>query len=43
MIKSDKIAIVKFIPRENSTVKFCALIAQDESVDKEGNKTPAGF
>ena len=30
MIKSDKIAIVKFIPRSNAQVKFCALIAQDE-------------
>jgi ATP-dependent DNA helicase 2 subunit 1 len=27
MIAQDKIAIVKFIPRENSQVKFCAMIA----------------
>jgi len=33
MIAQEKIAIVKFIPRENSQVKFCAMIAQEEKVD----------
>jgi hypothetical protein len=37
MIKADKIAIVKFVPRENSQVRFCALVAQEESIDpKDG-------
>lgn len=26
MIKQDKIAIVRFTPRENSAVRFCALL-----------------
>ena len=26
MIKSDQIAIVRFIPRDNSVVRFCALL-----------------
>ncbi len=26
MIKDDKIAIVRFIPRDNSAVRFCALL-----------------
>lgn len=26
MIKLDKIAIVKFIPRENANLRFCALV-----------------
>lgn len=26
MIRDDKIAIVRFIPRENSVVRFCALV-----------------
>jgi ATP-dependent DNA helicase 2 subunit 1 len=33
MISQDKIAIVKFIPRENSTVRFCAMVAQEEKID----------
>jgi len=33
MIKENKIAIVKFIPRENSAIRFCALVPQEESID----------
>jgi hypothetical protein len=33
MISQDKIAIVKFIPRETSTVRFCAMVAQEEKID----------
>jgi hypothetical protein len=35
MIKDDKIAIVRFIPRDNSVVRFCALLPQDEKIDDE--------
>lgn len=35
---------MKFTPRENSQVKLCALVAQDESVDaNDGSVTPPGF
>ena len=44
MIKAEKVAIVKFVPRENSAVRFCALVAQEEQIDpKDGFQTPAGF
>ena len=44
MIKDDKIAIVRFIPRDNSVVRFCALLPQEEKVDEEdGFQTPPGF
>jgi ATP-dependent DNA helicase 2 subunit 1 len=44
MIRDDKIAIVRFIPRDNSAVRFCALIPQEEKVDEEdGFQTPSGF
>lgn len=44
MIKSDKIAIVKFIPRENANLRFCALLPQEEQFDNsDGFQTPAGF
>lgn len=44
MIKENKIAIVKFIPRENSALRFCALVPQEESIDQQdGFQTPAGF
>lgn len=26
MIREDKLAIVRFIPRDNSVVRFCALL-----------------
>jgi ATP-dependent DNA helicase 2 subunit 1 len=44
MIQLDKVAIVRFIPRENSSVRFCALIPQEEKYDQEdGFQTPPGF
>ncbi|CDW84185.1 ku p70 dna helicase [Stylonychia lemnae] len=44
MIDEDKIAIVRFIPRDNSVVRFCALIPQAERVDEDdGFQTPPGF
>jgi ATP-dependent DNA helicase 2 subunit 1 len=44
MLKAEKIAIVKFIPRENSQLRFCALVPQEEQIDsKDGYQTPAGF
>lgn len=44
MIRDDKVAIVRFIPRDNSVVRFCALLPQEEKVDEEdGFQTPAGF
>lgn len=44
MLDEDKIAIVRFIPRDNSVVRFCALIPQREKVDDEdGFQTPPGF
>jgi hypothetical protein len=37
MIKAEKVALVKFVPRENSAVRFCALVAQEEQIDpKDG-------
>jgi len=33
MLAQDKVAIVKLIPRENSAVRFCAMVAQEEKVD----------
>ena len=35
MIEEDKIAVVRFIPRDNSVVRFCALLPQKEKVDEE--------
>lgn len=44
MIALDKIAIVKFTPRVNSQVRFCAMVPQEEKVDpNDGFQTPAGF
>lgn len=44
MLAQDKIAIVKLIPRENSQVRFCAMLPQDERIDpQDGFQTPAGF
>lgn len=44
MVAQDKIAIVKFTPRENSQVRLCAMIAQEEKIDpNDGFQTPAGF
>lgn len=44
LLTQDKIALVKFIPRDNASVRFCALVPQDEKIDaKDGFETPAGF
>jgi len=43
MIKRDKVAIVRFIPRDNSVVRFCALVPQDEKTDEDGFQVPPGF
>lgn len=43
LIAQDKIAIVKFLPRDNSQVRFCALVPQDEKIDGDGFQTPPGF
>ena len=44
LISQDKIAIVKFIPRENSTVQFYALFPQDKKLDSDDDfETPAGL
>jgi len=42
MNKKDKVAIVKVRLKENSTMRFCALIPQEEKKDSEG-LTPSGF
>ena len=39
----EKVAIVKFIPREGGSIRFCALIAQKESFDEDYFQTPPGF
>ena len=33
MLAADKYAMVKFVPRENSMVRLCALLPQEEKVD----------
>lgn len=43
MVTKNKVAIVRFMPREGAQVRFCALIAQDESYDQDHFQTPPGF
>lgn len=43
MLNKNKVAIVKFIPREGSNIRFCALIAQKECFDEDYFQTPPGF
>ena len=44
MKEQDKIAIVRFIPRENSPVRFCALLPQVGKVDPQNDiQQPSGF
>ena len=43
MLVKKKCAIVKFVAREGSTVKFCALMPQQEKYDEEYFQTPPGF
>ena len=43
MANKKKCAIVKFVAREGSTVKFCALLPQQEKYDEDYFQTPPGF
>ena len=44
MIRKDKIAIVRVQVRDNTQVRFCALLPQDEKFDDmSGIQTPPGF
>jgi len=44
MIRKDKIAIVRVQVRENTSVRFCALLPQEEKFNEEsGLQTPPGF
>ena len=43
MTNKKKCAIVKFVAREGSTVKFCALLPQQEKYDEDYFQTPPGF
>ena len=43
MLNKKKCAIVKFVSREGSVVKFCALIPQAEKYDEDYFQTPPGF
>ena len=44
MTKKEKIAIVRVQVRENTSVRFCALLPQDEKHDElSGVQTPPGF
>ena len=43
MLNKNKCAIVKFIAREGSVIKLCALIPQIEKYDEDYFQTPPGF
>ncbi|CAI2360743.1 unnamed protein product [Moneuplotes crassus] len=45
LVKKDKVAYVRFIPREGAMVRFCYLIPQKEQGVKEGSEEylPPGF
>ena len=43
LIQKNKVAIVKFIPREGCGVRFCALLPQKETFDADLFQTPPGF
>lgn len=43
MANKKKCAIVKFVAREGSTVKFCALFPQQEQYDEDYFQTPPGL
>jgi len=46
LIKKDKVAIVRFVPREGAMVRFCAMVPQDENPNNDalgGQYTPPGF
>jgi ATP-dependent DNA helicase 2 subunit 1 len=43
LVSKNKVAIVKFIPREGANIRFCALIPQKETFDEDLFQTPPGF
>ena len=43
MLNKNKCAIVKFVAREGSVVKLCALMPQAEKYDEDYFQTPPGF
>ena len=44
MITKNKIAIVRVQVRDNTSLRFCALLPQEESMDESsGLQTPPGF
>jgi len=43
MIAKDRIAIVRFVPRVTSSVRFAALLPQSEAFDEDNFQTPPGF
>ena len=43
MLNKNKCAIVKFVAREGSVVKLCALLPQAEKYDEDYFQTPPGF
>lgn len=43
MTSKNKVAIVKFIPREGANIRFCALVPQKETFDEDYFQTPPGF
>jgi ATP-dependent DNA helicase 2 subunit 1 len=43
MLNKNKVAIVKFIPREGANIRFCALVPQKECFDEDFFQTPPGF
>lgn len=43
LVVKDKVAIVKFVPREGSIVRICALFPQKEKFDEDYFQTPPGF
>eukprot|EP01017_Pseudomicrothorax_dubius_P017726 TRINITY_DN1989_c0_g1_i5.p1 TRINITY_DN1989_c0_g1~~TRINITY_DN1989_c0_g1_i5.p1 ORF type:complete len:478 (+),score=131.50 TRINITY_DN1989_c0_g1_i5:857-2290(+) len=43
MLRKDQIAIVRFVPRSTSNVRFCALLPQQEFYDEDNFQTPPGF
>jgi ATP-dependent DNA helicase 2 subunit 1 len=43
LASKDKVAVVRFVPRSTSQVRFCALIPQTETFDENNFQTPPGF
>ena len=43
LASKNKVAIVKFIPREGANIRFFALVPQRESFDEDYFQTPPGF